>query len=187
MNKDSNKIIDISVRYLMILLFGLGNLAFFYWFFTSPTVFFSRLILSFFSEAVSVDQFIIFQDTLFEVARACVAGSAYYLLFILSMSVPLEAVKRLKVIAYSFGLFFIVNVLRIVIMALIVGHTYFNEIHMFSWNVFSTLFVVFIWFSAVKIFKIKSIPFYTDISSVIKPIKKSKTYKKNKRSINKKT
>ena len=185
MNKDSKTILDVSARYLLIFLLGLGNLAVFYWVFTNPTVFFSRLILSFFGEAISIDEFIIFKDTLFEVARACVAGSAYYLLFILSMAIPLNLIKRLKLIVYCFGIFFIVNVARIVFMALIVGHTYFNEIHIFTWNVFSTLFVVFIWFSAVKIFKVKSIPIYSDILSII-PSKKSKTHKKNKRSINKK-
>jgi exosortase/archaeosortase family protein len=175
---NNDNITSILARYLLVVLLGLGNLFIFYWIFTNPTILASKLILSLFGDVAHIDTFIIFKHSVLDIAKACVAGSAYFLLFLLAMSVPIDLRKRIKLIAFCFGVFFIVNVLRIVFMGLILQTPLFNTLHLFLWNIFSTIFVILIWFSAVKIFKIKAIPFYTDFLS-IKKSKKTKSHKKN--------
>lgn len=172
------KVYDIFIRYIIIGLFGLGNLIVFYNLFTFPTLFISKSILSLFGEAIFADNFILFNDSLLEVANSCVSGSAYYLLFILSMSIPLGFVKRISVILYSFLSFFILNVFRIVFMGLIANTILFDTVHIIFWQILSTIFVIMIWFSAVKLFRLEGIPFYTDFLC-IKKTKNSKTRKKH--------
>jgi exosortase/archaeosortase family protein len=167
----------IFFRYLILFFIGWGNLYIFYKLFTYPTIILSNSFLSFFDKAQIIDNYIFFGDNILEVANACIAGSAYYLLFILSMSIPLEFLKRIKVIIYSFSIFFFINILRIVLMALILKTSFFQGIHLFMWHIFSTILIVLIWFSAIKIFNIAEIPFYTDFL-FIKKTKNSKTKKK---------
>lgn len=172
------KILNLFARYIIVLSVALGNLFLFYKIFTKPTIYLSYLFLSFFKETIILENLIIFGGSLLNIANACIAGSAYYFLFILSMSIPLNFSRRVKLILFSFFTFFIVNVLRIVLMAFLIESLYFQQIHFFLWHFFSTIFVVLIWLSAVKILKIKEIPFYTDYLS-IKNSKNSKTRNKN--------
>ena len=175
MDKTTKKLLGIFSRYILVLLLALGNLFVFYKVFTRPTIFFSKLILSLFGETTGIGVYIIFRETLLEIAPACVAGAAYYLLFVLSLSVPMNLQKRIKLLVYCFGVFFVVNVLRIASMGLLLQTPFFDSVHMLLWNFFSTIFLISIWFSAVKIFKIKEIPIYTDFLSIVKS-KKAKTH-----------
>ncbi len=169
---------NIFSRYLIIALAGLGNLFIFYKLFSFPTLHLSASILSLFRETIVLENYIIFGDSLLEVARACVAGSAYYLLFALAFAIPLSFYKRIKLILFCFATFFIVNVLRIVLMALILETPFFEGIHLFLWHIFSTIFLILVWFCAIKLFKIKEIPIYTDFLTIKKAYNPN-TRKKN--------
>jgi hypothetical protein len=70
----------------------------------------------------------------------------------------------------AFGAFLIINILRIFILSLfaISGSSLFDITHWFLWYLVSTVFVVGIWFAEVKFFKIREIPFYSDIKSLYK-------------------
>lgn len=184
---DSKKEFKILGRYILILLVSLGNLFLFYKIFTLPTLYFSYWILSLFRETVLVNNIIIFGDSLLEIVKACVAGAAYFLLFILAMSIPLETKKRIKLILFSFMSLFFINILRIVIMAFLADSFLFESLHMLIWNFFSTIFVVGVWFLSVRVFKIKEIPFYTDFMSIKSSIKKPKKKSPVKKSKNSKT
>lgn len=178
MNKTNSKIFRLVSRYILIVLAGMGNLFIFYKLFSFPTIYLSGHILSIFGEPIILNNAIIFAERLVEITNACVGGSAYYLLFILAMSFPLIWNKRLKLMAYCFGVFFIANVLRIVLMTLTIQTKFFKTIHLGSWYIFSTILVVLIWVSAIRIFKIRFIPFYTDFLA-IKDSANAKTNKKN--------
>lgn len=182
MNKIRKSIIFLFLRYLTILLFGIGGGIIFYKIFLFPTVFFSGKLLSFFSDTYFIDDFIFFKDIPIEISKACVAAAAYYLFFILSFSFPLKINKRIKILLFNWGVFFLVNVLRIVLMSLLIEGEFFDKVHMFVWNFLSTIFVVGIWFLSTKIFKIKEIPFYNDfvfLKSFLKISKKEiKPHKK---------
>ncbi len=110
-----------------------------------------------------------------EIIEACVAGSAYYLMLIFNLSIPdIKIKKRLLLLLFSFSLFFIVNTIRIVGSSalLISGTNWFDFAHMLFWYAGSIVFVVGIWFLSVKLFKIKEIPFYTDIRNLFSLAKK---------------
>ena len=76
-------------------------------------------------------------------------------------------------ICFAFVSFLIVNILRIVILSAIfvLKPTIFDISHKLSWYVGSIILVVAIWFIEVKKFKIKDIPFYSDVKSLSKHIK----------------
>lgn len=159
-------------RYCLILLVGLFNLKLFYFIFTPLTFFSVSKILTFFGQVTILGDIILFNSSAINLVAACIAGSAYYLFFILALSTRNLAFKKyIYLILYCFGIFYFVNVLRIVFMAFIIGATYFNFTHLFFWYFTSLLLVVLIWFSAVKTFKIASVPIYSDINYLIKQIK----------------
>jgi len=71
---------------------------------------------------------------------------------------------RIKMIFFAFAALLFFNVSRITILSLIFleGLPIFVALHQLFWYFLSTIFVVIIWFSEVKIFKVKEIPFYSD-------------------------
>ena len=161
---NKNKVYYLFLRYIIILLFGLWNLSIFYKIFTPLTTHFAGFILNLFSPTTIMGNIILFKSISLELIPACVAGSAYYLLLILILSTPnIEVFKRIKLILISLMSLFILTSLRIVILALIAQTSYFQQFHMLFWYLVSTLFVVIIWISIIKIYKIKSIPIYSDI------------------------
>ncbi len=172
--KNNFQFLDLVVRYVLIFLAGLNGLFLFYFIFSPLTFKLSALFFSFFG---SVKTFyalnlILFNQTAIELIGACVAGSAYYLLFILAISTRnVLFKKRLLILLFTFSLLLLFNILRIVIMGLIAGSKFFDEVHMLFWYFISIFFVVCIWFLAVKIFKIKEIPVYSDVKFLLARIK----------------
>lgn len=188
MYKIMDKNINIFTRYIILLLVSLGNLFIFYKIFFLPTFYLSGFFLTIFGKTVLLYKFgtIIFNDVAIEIVNACVAGSAYYLLFILSMSIQnIKIKKRILVILFSFMTLLIINVIRISIMALIVKNPYFDSIHLFVWRIMSIIIVILVWFLSVRIFKIKETPFYLDFKYLLEQVKKSKRKKKHNNTRNK--
>jgi len=182
-----NKPVSLFIRYALILIAGLGNLFIFYKFFYPITFYLSSFILSFFGEVINLYalRVFIYNQTVVELINACIAGSAYYLLFILALAIPgIILKKRIYILAFSFGSLLILNVLRIVLMSLIAETAYFESVHMLFWYFVSLIFVVGIWFSAVKLFSIKEIPIYSDLVYLVDQIKKPKRKSKHKKSSN---
>jgi exosortase/archaeosortase family protein len=175
-------VISLIWRYILIILLGLGNLWVFYTLFKPLTVGLTATILSIFSQTSMLSGKILFDGILIEIIPACVAGSAYYLLTILLFSTPnIKLARRGLILVSTFLAFFIFNVLRLVILALINKSIYFETIHLIFWYALSTLFVVIIWVLSVKYFKIKDTPIYTDVKTLLKLSKKpSKKPKKGK-------
>ncbi len=177
MNRNSSrKIYSIFNRYILILILGLGDLVLFYLLFTKPTVLFSNFLLNLVSPTILAGNSILFKETLISLIPACIAGSAFYLLTILALSIPnIKIPKRITLLGFLFITLFLFNVLRIFVLALINRMDLFNAVHLFTWYFITTAFVIIIWFVAVKLFKIKDIPIYTDakyLFSYIKPKKK---------------
>lgn len=170
--KNKKNIAGIFARYLIILAFGAGNLWIFYRIFTPLTLYSTSFALNFFSDATINGNVIIFKSLFIELIPACVAGSAYYFLLLLIMATPeINYKKRIKIILFSFAVFFVLNIIRIASLALIINSSYFNALHMILWYILSTLFVVGIWLADIKIFRIKAIPFYDDFKFIRKMIK----------------
>ncbi len=168
-------IYELISRYLVIFLAGLGNLYIFYALFTPLTLQLSYGLFSILGDANLFGNLILYNGLAIELIEACIAGSAYYLLFILTFSTAnIKFMNRLAILAAVLVSFLVFNVLRIVFMGLIFGQKYFSQIHLFFWYFVSIILVIVIWFSTVKLFKVKSIPIYSDILSLIKIIKTTK-------------
>jgi exosortase/archaeosortase family protein len=170
------RVIDIFFRYAILILTALPNFWIFYLIFTPLTVYPVYFILSLFFETALFENVIFIGSSHFpiEIINACVAGSAYYLLLIFNLSIPeIKLSKRVKMILFAFISFLIVNIIRIVILSVIflLKPEIFDISHKLSWYIGSIIFVVGIWFIEVKRFKIKEIPFYSDVKFILKSVK----------------
>ncbi|MFH1325679.1 MAG: pacearchaeosortase [archaeon] len=169
---------DISIRYFLLVLVALPNLWIFYFIFTPLTVYPVYFVLGLFYETFLIKN-VILVNGLFpiELIKACIAGSAYYLLLILNLSTPrINPKKRINLLVFSFVSLLAINVIRIIILSLIFleGLPGFILTHKILWYFMSTIFVAGIWFSGVKIFKIKEIPIYSDLKFLYKKTKSKK-------------
>lgn len=172
MKKSKIKIQEIILRYIIILILSFNSLALFYLIFTPLTIYPVYFLFSLVFESISfvsmesTKSILINRDFLIELIPACIAGSAYFLLLMLNLSTPnIKLKKRISALVFSFGIFLLINILRIFIFGILAysGYEYFDFTHWFFWYFISTLFVVGIWFAEIKIFRIKEIPFYSDI------------------------
>lgn len=176
--KSENKrafIYSIFTRYFILLASSLGNLWIFYFLFTPLTIYASYFFINLIFPSTLAGNTILINDfhTPIEIVDACVAGAAYFLLFIFNLSVPnIKFSKRIKMILFAFFSLFFINLIRIVVLSVLFvsNKDIFDITHKITWYAGSVLFVVAIWFLEVKIFKIKEIPFYTDIKSILKHI-----------------
>jgi exosortase/archaeosortase family protein len=163
------------LRYSILILAALFNLWIFYTIFTPLTIYPVYFIIKFFFSTSLLGNIIFVNSIPIELIKACIAGSAYYLLFIFNMSVPnIKLKKRISMILFSFLSLLILNIIRIVSLIIIYlqKNSIFNITHEIIWYAFGTIFVVGIWFLEVKIYNIKEIPIYSDIKLLIDKIKK---------------
>jgi len=167
-NKESKKIYEIPIRYLILLGF-MFSLPLIYKIFTPLTIYPTTALLDIFYNAEVYKSMIILDyDTYINLIPACIAGSAYLLLLILNLTVPMNLKKRIQSILLSFLILLVLNILRIFILSVLYHNSapFFDFTHALFWYLLSTLFVIGIWFYIVKIFSIKEIPIYSDIKTI---------------------
>jgi exosortase/archaeosortase family protein len=177
MKKRIKQLYFIGLRYIILLVIGL-ILVFtdiFYKALLPLTIYSTSFILNLFYQYQSfvLENFIIVGSLAIEIIPACVAVSAYFLLLILNLTTPMPFIKRIYSIIFALLAFLIINILRIVILALlfITNYSSFDLIHRISWYVLSIVIVIGIWFLTAYVFKIKSIPAYTDLKNILKNFK----------------
>ncbi len=167
-----SEIVDIFLRYLILVLVALPNLWIFYFIFTPLTVYSVYFILNVFFDVTLIENFIVINDQIYiELIEACIAGAAYYFLLILNLSTrKIRTKTRIEMILFAFSSLLILNVARILVLTFVFfqGYYFFDITHKLFWYSLSTIFVVAIWFAEVKIFKIKEIPFYSDLKYLYK-------------------
>jgi exosortase/archaeosortase family protein len=171
MKKDTRQFFDIFLRYVIMILVAFPGLWIFYFIFTPLTIYPIYLFLDLFLETSLIGNIIILDNFAIELIRACIAGSAFYLLLVLNLSTPrIEIKKRIKILFMAFALLLVLNILRILFLVWIffLGFSFFDAVHNVFWYFVSTVFVVGIWFTQVKIFKIKEIPFLSDLKFIYK-------------------
>jgi exosortase/archaeosortase family protein len=174
--KKSNKLI---LRYLILVLIATPNLSLIYGVITPltvyPTIWILQIIypLAYLAKSSLT---IYISEIEIEFIKACIAGSAYYLLLILNLTTPMQLRKRLKSISFILIGFLILNVIRILLLSVLAvnGSAYFSAVHSIGWYLGSTVFVVLLWFASTHFFKIKEIPIYTDLKFLSSKLKKSK-------------
>ncbi len=170
------RFLGVILRYAILILIAVPNLWLFYAVFTPLTVYPSYFISNLFMNVSLIGKNILLINNQIpiELIKACIAGSAYYLLLILNLSIPdIKLKTRIFALLASFGALLVLNVARIVFLMGIYanGDPWFNITHIIFWYALSTIFVVGIWFAEVKLFKIKGIPFYSDIKFLARHIR----------------
>lgn len=170
------EIVWLFVRYVALLLVALPNLWIFYKIFTPLTAYPVSFLLgiSYDVSLLGTSIILVSRSIPIELINACIAGSAYYLLTILNLSTPdIKLKKRITVLLTSFAAFLVVNILRIYVLSrmAVSGSSFFDITHLFFWYSISTVLIVLIWFVEVKVFKVKGIPFYSDIKFLYKNTK----------------
>jgi exosortase/archaeosortase len=180
MEKRDRNLYFLFLRYLSCLIISLNNLFLFYLIFTPLTAYsFYFLIKIFYQEAIIQNVDIIFNNVRIELVEACIAGAAYFMLYILNFTTPMSVRKRIYSVLFSFSLFFVINVLRIFIFALLFANNFslFNILHMLVWYFISGFIVFFVWIITIKRFNIKNIPVRDDIQEIKRLIKNRKPKK----------
>jgi len=166
MRKEESLTLNLALRYSALILIGILGNAFFYFFFTAITIYPVFFLLKLFFNASMISNVLVVNHLPIEIIGSCIAGSAYYLLLILNLSIPdINIKKRVKIMLFSFLSLLVLNILRIFSLSLLFvsGNSFFDITHKFFWYIGSTIFVDGIWFLSVKLFKIKGVPFYSDI------------------------
>jgi len=113
----------------------------------------------------------IFGTTTINIVKYCVTSSAYYLLLILAIitkNIPI--IKRVFMFLIGSLLIFIVNMARIIglIIILLKSPESFYIAHTILFIIISTVYVLIIWIALSIMFKIKTIPIYSDLKDLIK-------------------
>jgi len=163
------------LRYIILVAVAFPSLWIFYFIFTPLTIYPVYFIFNLFLEVSLLGNILLIENNLpIEFIRACIAGSAYYLLLILNLATPgIDLKKRIKMIFFSFAALLFVNLFRIILLIFIFfsGFSFFELTHEVFWYSMSVIFVIIIWFAEIKIFKIKKIPFYSDLKFLYKKIR----------------
>ncbi len=145
---------------------ALPNLFILYAVFAPLTLYPVYFMLNLFYGAELLGRTIVTRGVSVELIDACIAGSAYYLLLVLNLSLPeIRIGQRIKMISFAFSMFLVINVFRIFLSSILYFNfaEWFDFAHKLFWYLGSVVFVVGVWFVEVKIFKIKQIPFYSDL------------------------
>ena len=175
--KSTAKIYLLFLRYLILVPLAIPNLWIFYSIFTPltiyPVYFFLKLFIN---VSLSGNTFLLNSSISIELVKACIAGSAYFLLLVLNFTTPMNYKKRAKALLFSFFAFLLANVLRIFIFSFILIESFslFNLTHLIFWYFLSIVIVFAIWLLTIKLFKIKEIPVYSDLIFLYKNIRKKK-------------
>lgn len=172
--KISQRIIkQIFFRYILVLLIGIfvAFTPIFYKIFLPITIYPANLLLNLIYSSLVVGDSLLVGSFSIEIIPACVAVSAYFLLLILNLTTPIKKIRnRIISLIFSIFLLLLINILRIFILSLLLINNFagFDAIHKFLWYSLSILIVAGIWFLTAYLFKIKSIPVYTDVNSLLK-------------------
>jgi len=185
---------SIFLRYLILL----GSTYFFFFsqvfynLFLKLTIYPVHFFLGLFYDTLLIYDSLIINQTIIEIVPACVAVSAYFLLFALNLLTP-NIRKRLNSILFSFLILLVFNILRIFILAILFinNSSGFDILHKTLWYSLNLIVVIGIWFLTAYIFKFKDIPVYSDFKLLINKIRaqhlkpRNKTNKKYKKMNNK--
>ena len=160
----------LSLRYGCALLVAL--LYPFFSFVLSPlTVYASFYLLSLFYDASLSGNILVINNVSFVFIAACTAALAHVLLA--------ELIFVTKGISFAMGMrlfilgsvtIFLMNLVRILLLVAVYftfGENYFDAVHIFFWQFVSTIFVALVWIVLVEVYKIKTIPLYSDIRTVL--------------------
>lgn len=162
------------LRYALTLIISIfSNI--FYTIFTPLTIYPTYTILNIVKPSTLTDLTITFNSSQFTFIPACIAGTAYLILTILTLTTKgVKPLTRLKALLTSYSLLLLLNITRILVLIFIyifISEQLFHTLHLIFWHILSTVFVLLIWIVTIKLYKIKHIPFYSDIIYLLEKAK----------------
>jgi len=163
-----NNLLLIFIRYLTLLIVGI-----FLHVFQEPLFYITAFpvygLLKIFYPVYICGRSLFLYGVAIELNEACIALSAYYLLFLLNLSIAMPIKKRVFSLLFSFFSFLFVNVIRILFLTYLYFYhsIIFDITHRIFWHLVSTVFVIVIWFLSVRVFSIYDLPFYSDIKKIM--------------------
>ncbi len=164
----------LGLRLLSALLTAIFGTYIIYFLLTLPTFFISYMTLFFYNPLI-FENFLVINNIKFEFIPACIAASAYVLFVILILlTKDIKFKKGIKMFFLGSLILFVVNIIRIFILAIAMiefEKRWFDTLHLFFWQIFSTIFVVFTWIYLTKKFKVNTIPVYSDFMHLKKIIR----------------
>jgi exosortase/archaeosortase family protein len=167
---DKKGILLLVLRYAIIIA-AIFALPFFYGILRPITTYLSYILISLFYESQISGNFIYVHGISIEIIDACVAGIAYFLLLVLNLSTRLIGPwKRVLLFLFTSLVFLIVNALRVFLMGILLvkQSAWFDLTHIIFWYTLSIVFVFLIWILAIRVFRIREIPVYSDIKEIFR-------------------
>ncbi len=99
--------------------------------------------------------------------EACIASAAYWLFWVLIVSLKdVNVKKKIKALLSCYFLFFLMNIFRIILLIFIslkFGDKWFDLVHLTFWKFVSGVYVALVWIIVIKIYKINAVPLYDDL------------------------
>lgn len=165
----NSEIISLVIRYGILLVLGLA-ISVIYVVMTPLTVYPAYYVFNtLYTATFYPPNVIAFKGYFAHIIEACVAGAAYYFLLILNLTTPMRVAQRVKSLVFLLGSFYVLNVVRIILFGMLFykGFKYFDFAHIGTWYAGSTILVVALWFLNIKLFKITSVPGYSDMKRLV--------------------
>ena len=162
---------------LILTLLGSGFLSFnlFFFVFSWWTAKLSFLLSSIFFDTALRGTMLSVNGELVALVPACIAAGAYLLLALLVLFTKDISFFRSVAMFFVGSLMLLAgNLIRILILIslLVTQHiNYFETLHLLSWKVFSSIYVVAVWILLCKIYKVTAIPLYSDLKEIFKLVK----------------
>ena len=133
------------------------------------------LLRFFYEDALLFGNVIVVGKRVIELIPACIAAGAYLLLALLILFTKGISLRK-GIVLFFVGsvLILLANVIRIdILIALLLndGVNYFEKLHLLFWKVLSSIYVAGVWIFLSWWFKIKGIPVYSDVRSLLKQYK----------------
>ncbi len=139
------------------------------------TFYFSYLMLKPFYHPEILEGAMRVDSTILNFVPACYALLAYLLLALLIVfTKDIGLVKGVKMFVLGSFIILVANLIRIFIIVFVLvekGVNYFNTLHLVTWKIISTVFVVVLWILLCKEFKVKTIPVYSDLKALVSKMK----------------
>ncbi len=122
-----------------------------------------------------ISPYIITTENYIRFSQACAAVSAYFLLLLLIvLTKDIKLLTRIKMFLLGSIIIFSINLIRILILITILEKYSFNtfqQAHDVFWILFGSLLVALTWIFLIGLYKVKSIPIYSDMKYLLKQTK----------------
>lgn len=166
MKHEKSLVIRTLIAILVTLLYS-----YFYAIFNPATIYSSWFLLRIFGyNAIINGMTLLVNGGGFAFIAACIALSAYYLLFLLVIFTKgLGLKKSLKLFFLGALLILAMNAVRIdllIVLFLEAGMDWFNAVHMLFWKFISGVYVALVWIFLIRKYKVKEIPIYSDLKEL---------------------